>query len=224
MFPLMPAPPAWSGGPDLTYIGTTSTTAGATTFTFTNHSIGVAAEDRFVIVCAAGADVTNSRQVSSCTIGGVAATLIARTANGPDIAVGMYGLVVPAGTTATITVTYNGSCSRSSVSVYTMTGWSSTTPVSTGNANSTTTSHSLSLYMPYGAKVLACMYCVDGATRTHTLGGTTGLSNDASVRYNTNFVVTIGRGQMVEREQSLTATATISSTARQLALVAAAFK
>jgi len=223
-FPLMPSPPTGlSGGPVLTYIGTTADTVGATTFTFTAHAIGTAAANRFVIVCAAGANITTTSTVDSCTIGGNAATLIARTVLSDDLAVGMFGLLVPAGTTATITVTYSRSHSRSSISVYTMTGAESTTPRSSGAANSVATSQTLNLATPYAAATLACMYCHDTGARSHTLSGTAGVTNDASVRYATDFVVTVGDGPVEDLQATLSTIATISSTSRQLALVAATF-
>lgn len=224
-FPLMPIlPMGLSGGPVMTYIGTTSETTGATTFTFTAHAIGTAAADRFVIVCAAGANITTSQTVDSCTIGGNAATLIARTVLSDDLAVGMFGLLVAAGTTATITATYSRSMSRSSISVFTMTGAASTTPRSSGAANSVATSQTLNLATPYAAATLACMYCYDTGARSHTLSGTAGVTNDASVRYATDFVVTVGRGPARENEATLSTIATISSTSRQLALVVATFQ
>lgn len=76
-----------------------------TTHTFTNRAIGAAptgSDTRLVVVCV-GANTTGS--ISSVTIGGNAATLVAGTIdhNG-QVECGIYALSVASGTTATIVV------------------------------------------------------------------------------------------------------------------------
>lgn len=221
-FPLMPIPAQWSGsGPNLTYVGSTLNPGSATTYTFTNHAIGVASADRYVIIIGSGVDVTNTRQVLSATIGGVAATLITRTNAGSDNAIGMYGLLVPSGTTATITVTMSGGCARGAVSVYTMTGWQSTAPASTGAVHTSATTQTLTLATPYGARTLA--YACHDNTSAGTWSGTSGIVNDYSA-INDGFVsLYMGRGPMNQAEATLSTTATLAGGATQFCLIAATF-
>lgn len=117
-----------SSPPVRTYIGTTPNAADQTIYTFTNHAIGAAAADRLVLVTIM-AHNTFSRKVSSVTIGGNAATL----ATNSNISVGRFctfaWLVVPTGTTATIVVTFSGGASNCTISVNTITGLLSTTPI-----------------------------------------------------------------------------------------------
>lgn len=85
----------------VSYIGTSKTNAFATVHTFTNHAIGDADASRIVCV---GVAVSSTNAISSVTIGGVAATIVANT-TGTSTRTAWAYLAVPAGTTATIVVT-----------------------------------------------------------------------------------------------------------------------
>lgn len=125
--------PAPATTPVLTFIGTTTDTTNAAVATFTNHAIGTASSDRFVVVAAYHAS-TSSRTMT-CTIGGNAATALVTLDSGGSTPgrVTLFGLTVTTGTTATIVLTSTGTPTAHAVSVYTVTGLDSTTPIFTGS-------------------------------------------------------------------------------------------
>lgn len=117
-----------------TYIGgTTSTTDQASTYTFSNHAIGPASDDRHVLVSVQSGH-SAARTAPSVTIGGIAATQVGFNASSDDtILCGFYIALVPTGTTANIVVTYSGSAVRCRVDVWTITGLQSTTATDTAS-------------------------------------------------------------------------------------------
>lgn len=141
-FPFPIVPPSAPSAPSKSIVFTDQISSGfdQTTYTFTGRAIGAASASRFVVVGVVGAAAA-SRTISSVTIGGSAATLIVkRDAIAQPTA--LYGLVVAAGTTADIVVTFSGTMLRCSVFVYALTALASTVPVATGNnggASGTTT-------------------------------------------------------------------------------------
>lgn len=127
-----------AGGGNITYIGSTEVSAGASPVgTFINHAIGAAAADRLVVVLVTGYRTTlPARTLVSVTIDGVLATTHATVVNNgancrPNLSIS--SLVIAAGTTATIVATYDNNLTQVTVSVYTITGLSSITPVATGS-------------------------------------------------------------------------------------------
>lgn len=118
-----------------TYIGTTADVSTRTVYTFTNHAIGTASADRWVAVLI-NAGAAGGRTVSSVTINGVAAQLDSTTNGSFTVPTTYAWLAVPAGTTATIVVTFSGACTGCAVSVYALTGLSSGTPVDSDTSSS----------------------------------------------------------------------------------------
>lgn len=114
--------------PVASYIGTAQSTTDLTTYTLAATAIGTAAADRFVVVGIGGEG--SAIQVSGVTIAGNAAALLVRSDAGTAVAA-LYGLIVAAGTTADIEVTFSGASQRCLVGVWTITGLQSTTPVDT---------------------------------------------------------------------------------------------
>lgn len=109
------------------YVGDTTSTTGASTYTFTNHAIGTAAADRKVIVVVQGIQNGTSALSPTVTIGGNAASAEV-VANG-DVDIffgrnfsGIYSLDVPSGTTATIVVNFGGTMYDATVFVYAANG------------------------------------------------------------------------------------------------------
>lgn len=102
-------------------------TAGVTTYTFTDAAIGAADSTRQVVVCVM--QVTDVlRTISSATIGGVAATIdVQQNASAQDSA-GLIRAAVPTGTTATIAITFSGQTTRCYCVVYSMLNAATGTP------------------------------------------------------------------------------------------------
>lgn len=101
-----------------TYLGSyTSSTAG-TSHTFTGVALGAASSTRTILVIAGGR-ASNNGVVSGITIGGNAATLdVSSAAAWYPGAIGR--LVVPAGTTADVVVTFSMSRAEAAVMVYSL--------------------------------------------------------------------------------------------------------
>lgn len=89
-----------------------SSTSGLTTYTFTGRNIGTADSNRYVMVCLGWSNST-TRTVSSVTVGGQAATVVA---TGSQVAI--YRIAYPTGTTADIVVTMSGACTAMSVGLF----------------------------------------------------------------------------------------------------------
>lgn len=139
-FPLMPlTQPAAGGNATAAYVATYRSSSNTYSYTFSSASIGAAANDRLVVVCA-NINVTGSGSyfINTITIGGTTATIAVRSASSTNCAIAY--LLVPSGTTATIVVTLGGSGTpgRCQIDVFNVTGWTSQTPSSTGSTNATT--------------------------------------------------------------------------------------
>lgn len=130
----------------INYVATVSSTANASSYTFTDASIGTAASDRIVCVVVAYRSAGNVT-VSSVTIGGNAATAAAECQNFSTNTgfCGIYYLAVASGTTANIVVSLSGTAARCCVDVYEATGINST-PHATGTDISSP--YSISLDIP----------------------------------------------------------------------------
>jgi hypothetical protein len=138
----------------ITYVATSKDASTATTFTFTNHSIGAADSSRIVVVGLADAG-SGGNTISSVTIGGNSAAIAVQT-SGTSTRVGIAYLAVPSGTTATIVATYSGSVSRCFVNVYSVVGAQNGTPFDTdGPAGGGTSSRSITIDAPIGGGVIA---------------------------------------------------------------------
>jgi hypothetical protein len=136
-----------------TFVGSATQSPNTATHTYTAQGIGVAAVDRLVVV-GIGARDGGTRAVSGVTIGGVAAGLTAVGPSGNQPSAIAY-LVVKAGTTADIVVSFSGGAvARSAIYVWTLYGWQSTTPfhnaLGGGGLTSTAT-----LNIPHGGVGLA---------------------------------------------------------------------
>ena len=111
------------------YLATITTSTGTTTRTFASADLGAAASDRLVIVTVAGTRST-SMTISSATINGVSATIIAQATKGgnsvnPTCAI--IAATVPTGTSGDIVITLDVSPSTLRISTYRASGLSSST-------------------------------------------------------------------------------------------------
>jgi hypothetical protein len=193
------------------FAGSTVNIANATSHTYTNHAIGTAAADRYVVVIAYAIDNAAERTINSMTIGGNAATPIQsnKSATGQDVYTAMFGLAVAAGTTATIVVTYSSTMNTGAVAVYALYGLLSTTPFhNNGNQTNAATSVSTTLNIPEGGLAVAGS-CIFTNNVNHT---GTGLTEDADVHMesNTKMFAMSDEGMTAETGRTLTVTGTTS--------------
>lgn len=110
-----------------------------TVWTFSTMSIGTASATRRVICLVSGRSSTNSRTVSSATIGGISATIDIQTtasSSGSTVAA-IIAATVPTGTTADVVVTFSGAMSEGDCYVTSLDNLVSVTPVDTAGVNQT---------------------------------------------------------------------------------------
>jgi hypothetical protein len=119
----------------LSFIGSNSSVADQTTYTFSSQSIGAAAADRDVIVFIMGGFGATTGTIASVTIGGNAATIDVQrnqSAGSQGAACGIAQLRVASGTTATIAVTFSSGALNCIIAVYRLTGHADGSPFATG--------------------------------------------------------------------------------------------
>jgi hypothetical protein len=153
----------------LTYITGASSTANNTTYSFGTISIGTASADRLVVVVAGGHTGSGSFSVSSCSIGGTAATRVV-TSSGAAASSAIFQLGVASGTSASISVTWSGGQGRALIFVYRITGLISQT--ATGNNNTSgTNSTSLSTTLATSGAGVVIAGLMTGGVYSPTWGG-----------------------------------------------------
>jgi len=131
-------------------------------YTFSSQSIGTAAADRYVVVCAS----TVNEDITSVTIGGVTASLVKKQTNSTSC-VGMWQLLVPAGTTATVVVNLGGTGEvRCGIAIWTRTGGASAS--ATDTAGATTNGGSLAVDVNANGGVIGYSQMIGPATITWT--------------------------------------------------------
>jgi hypothetical protein len=120
--------------PTINYVIKSFDTTNASSYSYSSLSIGAASSDRLVIAVMTNHNGSSTavRTLSSCTIGGISATVAGTggegVAGGSSVGWGVAHLLVAAGTTATIDFTLSGGASNCLCSVYTVTGWTSQAP------------------------------------------------------------------------------------------------
>lgn len=140
-------------------------TANLTTYTFGSQNLGVADSDRY-IVAAIEARAGATLSVSSASIGGVAASIVAQTQNAGDCAA-LVIANVPSGTTGDVVVTFNTAAARASIQLYRLVGIDSETASHTATSapaqDPTTT-----LDIPAGGVAIGCGTNFGGGSATWT--------------------------------------------------------
>lgn len=144
-----------------------TTNVADSTYTFTAHSIGTAATDRYVIVTTqirGGVGFT----VTSCTVGGAAtSTVVTNEDGGTNVQIWITSSPVTSGTTADIVVTVGGGVTVfcCGIATYAVTGLASN--VATATATQDTDNTATNLTVSAGGVAVAAAI-VSGATPTFT--------------------------------------------------------
>jgi hypothetical protein len=122
------------------YVTNATDSSGATTYTFSNHAIGASATNRYVLIQVSGTVSGVSRNIASVTVGGNTPTVLATTSGTSQRGCqGFYIISIPAGTTATTVVTFDGGMQCAQISIWRLAGLSSLTPVDTQYVESSST-------------------------------------------------------------------------------------
>lgn len=168
--------PGWYPGavagpnpPDFSHTASTPDDSNLLAYTFTAQAIGVAAANRRVFVSATSSATSINANISAVTIGGVAATIHAATANTGNTRNGVVAIasaIVPSGTTADVVVTHTtdiGVLLGCHISVYRATGLTSGTPFDTATTDN---AGNLLIDIPVRGFVIACAATVSGPGHT----------------------------------------------------------
>lgn len=123
-----------------------ATPSGATSFNGINF--GPAEADRLIIATIDLVSSSTTPGISSCTIGGVTATLLVQGVHQPASGytrVAAYGAIVPTGTSGSIVFSLNPGTLRSGLGVFSVLGGASLTPQDTLFSNATTPTGTLDI-------------------------------------------------------------------------------
>ncbi|KKL65245.1 hypothetical protein LCGC14_2156910 [marine sediment metagenome] len=138
-----------------TFIDNTKIDANQTVYTFSNHAIGTASADRYVVVGVGGRGGAD-KSVSSVTVGGTSLTELVELKAFVNTSALWWGNITT-GTTADIVVTWDSSGrTGTGIGVYTLTGVDGTVSdtASDSDANGTDAA-SINLTVPAGGAVIA---------------------------------------------------------------------
>lgn len=160
---------AGGGVPSISYIGNNSSTANASTYTFTAEPIGVEANRDYVLIVVFSRDSSTGTSVSSLTVGGVSATqrcTVNWDDGGNSSVVAVYSVAVT-GTTADVVVNLSTTMLRCGIGVFTVKAVASLVPYDTSTANSTSgTSLNLDCDTPSGDSFLLAAFLAANADTT----------------------------------------------------------
>jgi|GEM_PF-2636389 len=143
-------PPGLMGGQgaiELEYVVSLSDTNNRQTYTFSDVNIGTPAPGRLVIVGTTNINAGANMNLVSGTIAGQPAAVHINP-GGEWHPTGIMSLVVPAGSTAPISVTFTAVSHNCTIFVWTLKNYKSVLPVSTGGLNRKTGVGSVSLNIP----------------------------------------------------------------------------
>lgn len=159
------------------YLGHAENAADTNSPSFGSFPLGVAAVDRYIVVCSAGRKTgVATAPVTSVTVGGVGLSLVNQLANAVTNLnqAAIYGGLIPSGTSATIVVNYTsaGTMLRTGIDVYGLYGLESTTRFDT--MASTANDPSGGLDIPVNGVAIAI-----GCTAASTTVAWTGVSEDS---------------------------------------------
>lgn len=123
--------------PTLSYRTNAVDATNLTTYSFASVDIGTAAANRHVIVGVVSRNASAARSVSSATIAGISASIVADGVVSNSQAAILIA-AVPTGTTGTIDITLSGASERCGIAVWAAYGLLSATPVASLNTASGT--------------------------------------------------------------------------------------
>lgn len=158
----------------ITYVGSTAITTDLTTYTFSAQSFGASGKKLVVVGAASDFSASSTRTLSSFTIDGGGTEAVTRTfASGGSNITSLYYLETTA-TSGDVVVTLSGSMLYCGISVWTITGYSSTTPVITNSAAQTgSTANDVSINVLKGDAIIGLDHIRHTTTRTTTWVGLT---------------------------------------------------
>ena len=155
------------GGGALLFVAHYENGAATTTYSSWNGlatvSTGTAAADRLIVAIVCGQRTQSvARTLSSITLDGTPMTIHRQSSAGdaspsanPSLCMGIASLLVPTGTTAAVTATFNSNCAGAHLTIYRLTGLVSNTPYATSASSSNGSNPATTLDIPGNGLLLA---------------------------------------------------------------------
>jgi hypothetical protein len=217
------------GGDNITsfsFVQSQTSDANATTYTITGVDFGAADSNRRVVIGFASRSGNAGHSVSSATIGGITATVLAQhTANvgGGYSLVALIAADVPTGASGTVAVTLSSGAVRAAFGVYRMLSTSAPVLAASTSADTAVTGNASSLSatvsVEKGALIAVAITFSNGATLSFS-----GIANNdfnATVENAANIATA---SQLITASSSQTVTATRSSGTDWMVLLGACLK
>jgi len=182
---------------------------GSTSWSFPGLSFGAAAGNRWIVV-AIGARGSGPLSVSSCTIGGKTARIIATStgsSGSSDMMVAIGIAYVPGGTSGTVAVTLNSGCSDCDVGLWSVTGITSSHMYDSDTDNSGAMSLTLD--------TRASGYLIAATAARNNLGASTTWTNATEVFDHSNDGIGFSAATVSTSGAAVTVSANFSGTAGQ---------
>lgn len=188
------------------YLQTTQDTSDQSTYTFSSQNFGTASSDRYIIIGIAARKAGAATTISSVTIGGVSATIVAEYSNS-DTNSNISALAianVPTGTTGDVVVVFGATMVRCVITAWSATNLSSATPHDTltnGSADPTGT-----IDVPAGGFAVATALSNSVGTVTWT-----GLTEHSDITLETFVTVSDASDEFETAQTNMTVTANFST-------------
>lgn len=118
------------------FLQAASSTANATSYTFSSQSLGAEDADRYIIVCVASRATSGTVSISGVTVGGISASVaVSRTNDDSNNNIcAQYIVAVPTGTTGDVVVTFAAGQLRCWIALYRAVDIDSPTPHDTDSS------------------------------------------------------------------------------------------
>jgi len=205
----------------LTFLQSAANTAGQTSYTFSSQNLGVATNDRVIIVCAFGS-AASSFTLNSITLGGTAMTSVVST--GSTVApTSIYRITSTSGTSANVVVTFSGSSTRCAIAMYSLTGFGTVTNHDTASTLASTATLSNTIDTAYNGVIIGIgnQFRTGGSTISSYAGFT---SKDVDSVPDTDSRLFVGSSNFTTAATNATYSVTFSNTSTgNSSLVSAAF-
>ena len=198
----------------ISYLGTATVTANASSFTFSSHTLGVADSNRRIVVTVAGTGGTTAT-TTGCSIAGVTATEAIEAVIDGEYITSIWYADVASGTSGDIVVTWSGSKGNTGIGVYRVINGG--TLVDTGRSSNQGSAQSATLTCTAGNVIVA--NTIYDASRSATWSATVTEQFDAQLESTGYYAGAMGTANAGD----VTVTATSSGSTTYDSMTCAAF-
>ncbi|MEK7639128.1 MAG: DNRLRE domain-containing protein [Patescibacteria group bacterium] len=193
-----------------TFLGSNTSTADLTTYTYNSQNLGTSSSDRYIVVTTGSRKGGVGGTLNSVTVGGQSATIVGQAANSlaNTNITGLAIAAVPAGATGNVVVTWSAPMLRNYIGLYYLKGIASAVPFEV--ATSTTTDPSVNLDIEAGG-------CAIGTALSGTASSViwTGLTEDFDSVLESYVTRTGAHGSFETAQSGLAITANFGASKEQ---------